>query len=155
MGIENEPQLRRSLDRRPQETLHLRADIALPVTPILQIALPKVVGEEERILRRGAERGYVRPEDELPIASEADVETDPADEDATAVQAEDDDASAGADSPADEPEEDDGIKPIPDRLMTELTAHRTLALRHALCATSVPALPTSGAIANAVCGHAV
>ena len=31
-----------------------------------------------------------------------------------------------------EPEEDDGLKPIPDRLMTELTAHRTLALRHAL-----------------------
>lgn len=78
------------------------------------------------------ERGYVRPEDELPIASEADVETDPADEDAIAVQAEDDDASAGAESPADEPEEDDGIKPIPDRLMTELTAHRTLALRHTL-----------------------
>lgn len=24
------------------------------------------------------------------------------------------------------------MKPIPDRLMTELTAHRTLALRHAL-----------------------
>ena len=31
-----------------------------------------------------------------------------------------------------EPEEDEGLKPIPDRLMTELTAHRTLALRHAL-----------------------
>jgi ParB family transcriptional regulator, chromosome partitioning protein len=28
-----------------------------------------------------------------------------------------------------EPEEDEGLKPIPDRLMTELTAHRTLALR--------------------------
>ncbi len=33
---------------------------------------------------------------------------------------------------APEPEEDEGMKPIPDRLMTELTAHRTLALRHAL-----------------------
>jgi ParB family chromosome partitioning protein len=31
-----------------------------------------------------------------------------------------------------EPEGDEGLKPIPDRLMTELTAHRTLALRHAL-----------------------
>ena len=31
-----------------------------------------------------------------------------------------------------EPDEDEGLKPIPDRLMTELTAHRTLALRHAL-----------------------
>jgi hypothetical protein len=31
-----------------------------------------------------------------------------------------------------EPEGDEGLKPIPDRLMTELTARRTLALRHAL-----------------------
>ncbi len=31
-----------------------------------------------------------------------------------------------------EPDEDEGLKPMPDRLMTELTAHRTLALRHAL-----------------------
>lgn len=78
------------------------------------------------------ERGYVRPEDELPIVVETDAETDSADEAAIAAQAEDDDASAVAEPPADEPEDDDGIKPIPDRLMTELTAHRTLALRHAL-----------------------
>ncbi len=31
-----------------------------------------------------------------------------------------------------EDEEDDTIKPLPDRLITELTAHRTLALRNAL-----------------------
>jgi hypothetical protein len=31
-----------------------------------------------------------------------------------------------------EPDEDEGVKPIPDRLMTELTAYRTLALRDAL-----------------------
>ena len=31
-----------------------------------------------------------------------------------------------------EPEEDEGVSLIPDRLMTELTAHRTLALRQAL-----------------------
>ncbi len=31
-----------------------------------------------------------------------------------------------------EPEEDEGLSPISDRLMTELTSHRTLALRHAL-----------------------
>jgi len=30
------------------------------------------------------------------------------------------------------PEEDEGLKPLPERLMTELTAHRTLALREAL-----------------------
>ena len=34
--------------------------------------------------------------------------------------------------PSSEPDEDEGLKPIPDRLMTELTAHRTLALRYAL-----------------------
>jgi ParB family chromosome partitioning protein len=31
-----------------------------------------------------------------------------------------------------EADEDEGLKPIPDRLMTELTAYRTLALRQAL-----------------------
>jgi ParB family chromosome partitioning protein len=80
------------------------------------------------------ERGYVRPEDELPIASEADVETDPADEPTITARTEHDGTSvvAATEPSTDEPEEDDGIKPIPDRLMTELTAHRTLALRHAL-----------------------
>ena len=34
--------------------------------------------------------------------------------------------------PQPEPEEDDGIKPLSERLITELTAHRTLALRDAL-----------------------
>jgi ParB family chromosome partitioning protein len=33
---------------------------------------------------------------------------------------------------ADPPEEEDGLKPLPDRLITELTAHRTLALRDAM-----------------------
>ena len=106
---------------------------------------PQVFDPEE-IARAGAfvsidgsgglrvERGYVRPEDERPVDPEPDVETDPADEPTIAARADYDGTSviAGAESPADEPEEDDGIRPIPDRLMTELTAHRTLALRHAL-----------------------
>ena len=33
-------------------------------------------------------------------------------------------------------EEDDGIKPLPDRILTELTAHRTLALRDMLVANN-------------------
>jgi ParB family chromosome partitioning protein len=80
------------------------------------------------------ERGYVRPEDELPIVPENDAETDPADDPTTAARTEHDGTSvvAGTEPPAAEPEEDDGIRPIPDRLMTELTSHRTLALRHAL-----------------------
>ena len=35
-------------------------------------------------------------------------------------------------SPETETEEDDGIKPLSERLIIELTAHRTLALRDAL-----------------------
>jgi ParB family chromosome partitioning protein len=87
------------------------------------------------------ERGYIRHEDELPEPIEPEMEADAADEPHEA-------GTAGAFDEADdkgetvlattvttgapEPEEDEGIKPIPDRLMSELTAHRTLALRHAL-----------------------
>src|SRR5208283_851440 len=52
---------------------------------------------------------------------------------AATARAEKDQASlSGEPVPTTDPEEDEGLKPIPDRLMTELTAHRTLALRHAL-----------------------
>ena len=79
------------------------------------------------------ERGYVRPEDELPAEPQPEVEigTDEAPAYAAAAQAEDDEAIYATAAPA-EPEEDEGLRPIPDRLLTELTAHRTLALRHAL-----------------------
>ena len=107
------------------------------------------------------ERGYVRPEDELP------VRPDPASDENAQVNA--DDGTPAAARPASGPprasrtdprgasptghdfgdtandeepqaerdaavasEEEDGIKPLPDRLMAELTTHRTLALRHAL-----------------------
>lgn len=78
------------------------------------------------------ERGYVRTQDELPVEPEPDAE-----QDGTSIVlgdgSEQDDACTddGASAPA-EPEEDEGLKPIPDRLVSELTAHRTLALRHAL-----------------------
>jgi ParB family chromosome partitioning protein len=89
--------------------------------------------------REGAlriERGYVRPEDE--------PRTEPA-------QAKDRDGAApggelsgtsqrgvitvgagGTPEAETEAEEDDGLKPLSERLVTELTAHRTLALREAL-----------------------
>ena len=76
------------------------------------------------------ERGYVRLEDELPVEPEPGTDDDARD----GVQQHD---SSVVDDPADgttaveEPEED-GIRPLPDRLLSELTAHRTLALRHAL-----------------------
>jgi ParB family chromosome partitioning protein len=98
------------------------------------------------------ERGYIRPEDELPVVPEPDAEPDEAATDSaarldgsgstSAVAMRNESAgvagnepiAAGPDDGAEpaEPEEEDGIKPLPDRLMAELTAHRTLALRHAI-----------------------
>jgi ParB family transcriptional regulator, chromosome partitioning protein len=80
------------------------------------------------------ERGYIRPEDEIAADPESDsVEGDETDR-VTAAEGNDGDATAGADDEThSEPEEEDeGLSPISDRLMTELTAHRTLGLRHAL-----------------------
>ncbi|MFG1263277.1 ParB/RepB/Spo0J family partition protein [Xanthobacter aminoxidans] len=75
------------------------------------------------------ERGYVGPEDEVPVEEEHDTSTD------TEVSTEAPSAyrqeAAASDAPAD-PEADDGLVPISDRLLTELTTHRTLGLRHAL-----------------------
>ena len=77
--------------------------------------------------RLRVERGYVRPEDEPALPSE-----DQSDGDATHADVDDIDIDPDAGAPHDEEDEDDGIKPLSDRLVTELTAHRTLALRDAL-----------------------
>jgi ParB family transcriptional regulator, chromosome partitioning protein len=76
------------------------------------------------------ERGYVRPEDELT----AQPDTGPAadDQPARPVAASYGGDSVTEDEPTTQPEEDEGLSPISDRLMTELTAHRTLGLRQAL-----------------------
>ena len=75
------------------------------------------------------ERGFVRPEDELPIEPEqgAVVDGDNGTDDGGDQVGIDIDVEV-----APEPEEDEGLRPIPDRLMSELTAHRTLALRDAV-----------------------
>jgi ParB family chromosome partitioning protein len=79
------------------------------------------------------ERGYVRPEDELLIEVEAAPAEDGEEGRAMAEAYEGGDSvSAEPDVPTPEPEEEDGLAPISDRLMTELTAHRTLGLRQAL-----------------------
>jgi ParB family transcriptional regulator, chromosome partitioning protein len=70
------------------------------------------------------DRGYVRPEDEP--AGEETGEPPDALVRPTVVTV------GGAQAPDEAPDEDDGIKPLADRLVTELTAHRTLALRDAL-----------------------
>ena len=79
------------------------------------------------------ERGYVRPEDELPVDAAPITQDDtngerPIDQ----VSAYDEAGEVGSAPAAMEPEEEDGIRPLSDRLLTELTAHRTLGLRHAL-----------------------
>jgi len=81
------------------------------------------------------ERGFVRPEDELPVEPEPEEEigrdVSPAYASTTAAEYEGAAVYAGQVEPV-EPEEEDGIKPLSDRLLTELTSHRTLGLRHAL-----------------------
>ncbi|GAN55696.1 ParB/RepB/Spo0J family partition protein [Tanticharoenia sakaeratensis] len=86
------------------------------------------------------ERGFVLPEDmptepeETDDASGADG-YDHAAYDGQDKRITDDVGDAGGEcnttAPDVEPEEEDGIKPLPDRLLTELTAWRTLALRDA------------------------
>ncbi|MFG1264552.1 ParB/RepB/Spo0J family partition protein, partial [Xanthobacter aminoxidans] len=75
------------------------------------------------------ERGFVRPEDEVPVEEDHDpsIETDGANLVASSPRQE----AAAGDAPG-EPEEEDGLTPISDRLLTELTTHRTLGLRHSL-----------------------
>lgn len=78
------------------------------------------------------DRGYVRAEDEAPIEPEGE----------TGVEASGDPAepvvqraiiTIGGRSAEPEEDEDDGvIKPLPERLVIELTAYRTLALRNAV-----------------------
>lgn len=84
------------------------------------------------------ERGYVRPEDEAPVA--VDGEGDAGDGETgseggtVAAQASVQRAviTIGGDPVDAEEDEDDSIKPLPERLVIELTAHRTLALHEAL-----------------------
>jgi ParB family transcriptional regulator, chromosome partitioning protein len=80
------------------------------------------------------ERGYVRPEDEpaLPEPEPATGAESSSSAPAASVPENGAEMQASTLVSQDEPEEEEGIKPIPDRLMTELTAYRTLALRDAL-----------------------
>jgi len=100
--------------------------------------------DPEEIVRGGAfvilgqdgvariERGLIRPED-MP-----QPEPEPDDESADGVVRADGEVDA-ASPEAEEPEEDSGA-PLSERLVLDLTAHRTLALRDALGANSTVAL---------------
>jgi ParB family chromosome partitioning protein len=87
------------------------------------------------------DRGYVRSQDEAPAGEpEQDGETDPA---TAGAHAADPDApvvqraviTIGGQVAGPEDEDDEDLKPLPDRLVTELTAERTLALRDKLADT--------------------
>jgi len=104
---------------------------------------PQVVFDPAEVAKAGAfvsigpegnlrvERGYVRPEDEDPAPLE---ETSAGIAGQVDAEAEADDDAVDTDATGQEPEaeEDEGLTPISDRLMAELTAHRTLGLRQAL-----------------------
>ncbi len=82
------------------------------------------------------DRGYVRPEDEAPVTVDGGSETvadrglpegvEPSSPDVHRAVI----TIGGRSEP--EEDEDDVIRPLPDRLVSELTAHRTLALRDAV-----------------------
>jgi ParB family chromosome partitioning protein len=77
------------------------------------------------------DRGYVRPEDEAPESGDTDagVDGNAVTDPSGAVQRTV--ITMGGEAETSD-EEDDAIRPLPERLVTELTAHRTLALRDAL-----------------------
>ena len=80
------------------------------------------------------ERGYVRPVDEpTPAPNEDSAEEGPCGSDGTAIGApavQRTIITVGGEKLNDD--DDDAIKPLPERLVGELTAHRTLALRDAV-----------------------
>ncbi|MCW5721763.1 MAG: ParB N-terminal domain-containing protein [Devosia sp.] len=76
--------------------------------------------------RLRVESGYVRPEDE-PASAPDDIGGEDDDHAETAADPGGNDAADSGDA-----EDEDGMAPISDRLLTELTAHRTLGLREAL-----------------------
>jgi ParB family chromosome partitioning protein len=85
------------------------------------------------------ERGYVRPEDEAPIEEpeapkgETEAAETYAARSMTAVSSSfDPDEGESVWSGGAGDEEDEGMRPLPDKLLTELTAYRTLALREAI-----------------------
>ena len=113
-----------AFERRP--TIYDPADIAIAGAFV-------TVDEDGEVI---IDRGWVRPEDELTATVEGDA--------GDGGESEDDDADGGAapdvqrtvitigGEPVEPEEEEETIKPLPERLVIELTAHRTIALRNAV-----------------------
>jgi len=98
------------------------------------------------------DRGYVRPEDEVPVVVDVGTESavggETADGEGAAVSVLGTVITVGGTPVEPEDDVDDAIKPLPDRLITELTAHRTLALRNALA--NDPAMAFAAVLHNFV-----
>jgi ParB family chromosome partitioning protein len=82
------------------------------------------------------DRGHVRPEDEAPATADTDSQTE-SDRDTGEGSGPSSPAAQRAiitigGQPEAEEDEDDTVKPLPNRLLSELTAYRTLALRDAV-----------------------
>ncbi|NQE64365.1 ParB/RepB/Spo0J family partition protein [Caulobacter sp. RHG1] len=75
------------------------------------------------------ERGFVLPEDEPPMVGE---DPEPGKGDSVDDEAASDEAAPDDDPAAEREEDADPGRPLPDRLITEMTVHRTVALRQAL-----------------------
>jgi ParB family chromosome partitioning protein len=86
--------------------------------------------------RLSVDRGYVRPEHEAPREDPAvgqSADTSSSDGQASRAPGVQRTAISVEGTAADiEDDDEDAVRPLPDRLITELTAHRTLALRDAL-----------------------
>ncbi|MFN5040025.1 MAG: ParB/RepB/Spo0J family partition protein [Bradyrhizobium sp.] len=82
------------------------------------------------------DRGYVRAEDERPVDAEGgETQDDVIDPETGEIQSPAIQRAVitiGGKPTESEDDADDSIKPLPERLVIELTAHRTLALRNAL-----------------------
>ena len=130
-------------DELPDEIDHRLGEIE---TALAAFDNRPVSYEQAEIARAGAfvsiddegalriERGFVRPEDEASALSVTGGESDApriAGSDSV-VQGTVITVGGAQNSDGDTPEEDDAIRPLSDRLVTELTADRTLALRDAL-----------------------
>ncbi|OWQ94314.1 ParB/RepB/Spo0J family partition protein [Sphingopyxis witflariensis] len=87
------------------------------------------------------ERGFVRPEDEpIEPVDESDVEAGQDDGGAEQMgEGVDREGESSLPEIADEEDPDDLLRPLPDKLVTDLTAHRTLALRDAVASSPLVA----------------
>lgn len=84
------------------------------------------------------DRGYVRPEDEASVDAGTEETSDGSEDEDDGVAANRTVITIGGEpaQPEDEDDEGEAVKPLPERLVMELTAHRTLALRDAVAANS-------------------